>query len=154
MLDSATILKGISTTASVINTLNALIKGTKGDKRALLLELQGNIRLMVLYVDGGAPIDKVIKKLDVSRCKAALESNFKFNSLKRGKVSRAATKGVPQYKAFVGWTTEQLFSSIYLKIRDLQNIVEIDPANKRFRKNVRLLNVLKLMLLLLRHLRS
>ena len=60
MLDSATILKGISTTASVINTLNALIKGTKGDKRALLLELQGNIRLMVLYVDGGAPIDKVI----------------------------------------------------------------------------------------------
>ncbi len=154
MLDSATVLQGISTTTSVINTLNALIKGTKGTKRALLLELQGNIRLIVLYANGGAPIDKVIKKLDVSQCKAALESNFNFNSLKRGRVQRAVTQGAPQYKAYAGWTTERLFSSIYLKVRDLQNIVEIDPGNKRFRKNVRLLNVLKLMLLLLRHLRS
>jgi hypothetical protein len=154
VLDSATILQGINTTASVINALNTLIKGTKGTRRALLLELQSNIRLIMLYADGGAPIDKVIKKLDVSQCKAALESNFNFNSLKRGRVQRAVTQGTPQYKAYAGWTTERLFSNIYLKVRDLQNIVEIDPGNKRFRKNVRLLNVLKLMLLLLRHLRS
>ncbi len=47
-----------------------------------------------------------------------------------------------------------MFTSIYLKIKELQHIVEIDSENKRFRKNVRLLNVLKLMLLLLQHLKS
>lgn len=154
MFDSATILKGITTTASVINTLNSVIKRTKGVKRALLLELHSNIRLIFLYRDEGVPIDKVIKKLDVSRCKAALESNFNFKSLKRGRVSKTITEDVPQYKAYVGWTTERLFSSIYLKINGLQDIVELDPDNKRVRKSVRLLNVLKLLILLLRHLKS
>lgn len=153
-MDPTIILKGISTTASVVNTLNSLIKGTKGVKRSLLIELQSNVQLISLYIEGDAPIDKVISKLDASRCKAALESNFNFNSLKRGRVSKAATEGVPQYKAYVGWTTEQLFSNIYLKIRELQNIVDIDPDNKKFRKSVRLINVLKLMLLLSKHLRA
>ncbi len=154
MLDSTTILRGITTTTAVINTLKSLTKGTRGTKRGLVIELHSNIRLILLYAEGGAPIDKVIGKLDVSKCKAALESDFNFNSLKRGRVSKPAAKDVAQYKAYVGWTTEQLFSNIYLKITDLQNIVDIDPGNRRFRKSVRLLNVLKLMILLLRHLKS
>ncbi|MFQ5936068.1 MAG: hypothetical protein ACE5LB_06650 [Acidiferrobacterales bacterium] len=154
MLDSTTVLKGIATTTTVINTLNSLVKGTKGVKRALLLELQSNIQLILLYRDDDAPIDKVINKLEISQCKAALESNFNFNSLKRTRVSKSVAKVSSEYGHYVGWTTEQLFANIYLRTKNLQNLVDVDPTNRKFRKRVRLINILKLMLLLLRHLKS
>lgn len=154
MWDPTTILKGIDTTTSVVKALQSLVKGSRGVKRALLLELQSNIQLILLYTEGAVPIDKLIRKLDVSQCKSALESNFNFASLKRGRVSETLTRGVTQFRPYVGWTTEQLFSNIYLKIRELQSIVEIDSDGKQFRKGVRLLNTLKLMLLLLKHLKS
>lgn len=154
MWDATSILKGIDTATSVAQTLRSLVKGTKGLKRRLLLELQANIQLISLYTQGSVPIDKVIRKLEVTHCRAALESDFNFNSLKRGRVSKTLARRLPQFEPYVGWTTEQLFTNIYLKIRELQHIVEIDSDNKRFRKNVRLLNVLKLMLLLLQHLKS
>lgn len=152
--DATSILKGIDTAASVAQALRSLVKGTKGLKRGLLLELQANIQLISLYAQGSAPIDKIIRKLDVTQCRAALESDFNFNSLKRGRVSKTLAGQAPQFAPYVGWTTEQLFTNIYLKIRELQHIVEIDSGNKRFRKNVRLLNVFKLMLLLLQHLKA
>lgn len=154
MFDPVTIFKGISTTTAIVSILNSLIRGTKGIKRGLLIELQSNIHLIMLYTEGGAPIDKVIDKLDVAKCKAALESNFNFSSLRKGRVSKAVAKALPQYRAYVGWTTEQLFSNIYLKVRQLQHIVDIDADNKKFRKSVRLINILKVMLLLLKHIKS
>jgi hypothetical protein len=153
-LDASTVFKGITTAASVVSALRPLIKSSRGIKRGLLMELQSNIQLIFLYTEGGLPIDSVIRKLDTSRCKAALESDFNFSLLKRAAVSRSLAHGVAQFKPYIGWTTEQLFSAIYLKISELQHIVEIDPNNKQFRKGVRLLNVFKLMLLLLRHLRT
>ena len=154
MWDPTTIFKGIDTTTSVVRALQSLLKGSRGLKRALLLELQKNIQLILLYREGEVPIDKLIRKLDVSHCKAALESNFNFTSLKRGRVSKALTQGVAQFRPYVGWTTEQLFSNIYLKITELQTIVDMGGDGKQLRKGVRLLNALKLMLLLLRHLKS
>ncbi len=154
LVDPGTVLRGASATAAVIDTLRALVKGTRGTKRVLLLELEHNIRLILLYARGGAPIDKIIKKLEVARCQAALESDFSFKSVKRGRVSKATAADAAQLQPYVGWTTERLFASVYLKVRELQTIVEIDSGNAHFRKSVRLLNVLKLMLLLLRHLRS
>lgn len=151
--DPTTIFKGIDTTTSVVKALRSLLKGSRGIRRALLLELQNNIQLVLLYREGQVPIDKLIRKLDVSHCKAALQSDFNFASLKRGRVSEALTQGVAQFRPYIGWTTEQLFSNIYLKITELQNIVDIDSEGKQFRKGVRLLNVLKVMLLLLKHLK-
>jgi hypothetical protein len=54
----------------------------------------------------------------------------------------------------VGWSTERLFSNIYVKIKDLQTIVRMDPENKKIRKGVRLINILKLMLLLMKHINA
>lgn len=154
MWDVTSILKGLDTATSVARALRSLVKGTKGLKRRLLLELQANIQLIALYTQGSVAIDKIIRKLDVTHCRAALESDFNFNSLKRGRVSKTLVRRLPQFEPYVGWTTEQLFTNIYLKITELQHIVDIDRDNKRYRKNVRLLNVLKLMLLLLEHLKS
>jgi hypothetical protein len=86
--------------------------------------------------------------------KAALESGFNFNSLKKGKVREVVAGDQPQYQQYVGWSTEKLFSNIYVKIKDLQTIVRMDPHNERIRKGVRLINVLKLMLLLMKHINA
>ncbi len=154
MVEAEAILTIISTTASVLPTLDRLIKRARGRKRVLLLELRNDIQLIGLYTEGDSPIDKVIAKLEIEKMEAALESDFNFRSLKKGKLKQSTVGDVPQHRPYVGWTTEQLFSSIYLKIKQLQTIVEIDPDNERFRKSVRLINIRKLMILLLKHIAS
>ena len=154
MAEVGVVLTAISTTASLIKTIDSLIKGTRGRKRALLLELRHNIGVIDLYTEGNSPIDSVIAKIETEQLKAALESNFDFGSLKRSKVKKRTAGKTPQYKRYIGWTTEKLFSSIYLRIKELQTIVEIDPYNERYRKSVRLINIRKLIILLLKHIRS
>jgi hypothetical protein len=148
------VLTAVSTTTSVLRAIDSLIRGTRGRKRALLLELRHNIGVINLYTEGNSPIDSVITKIETEQLKAALESNFDFGSLKRSRVRKRTAGNTPQYKRYIGWTTEKLYSNIYLRIKELKTIVEIDTYNKRYRKSVRLLNIRKLMILLLKHIRS
>jgi hypothetical protein len=144
----------ISIVDSVLATINAWVKGTKGWKRKLQLELQSNIELIFSYVRYDLPVDDVIANLRTAHMKAALESGFNFNSLKKGQVIEGVTGKQPQYQQYVGWTAERLFSNIFVKMQDLQTIVKMDPQNKRIRKGVRLINLLKLMLLLMKHINA
>jgi hypothetical protein len=136
---------------SILRTINGWVRGSRGWRRKLQLELLGNIELIFSYVKYDLPANDVIANLQTARMKAALESGFSFRSLKKGGVTKRVAGEEPQYQQYVGWTTERLFSNIYLKIQDLQTIVEIDPENERIRKGVRLTNILKLMLLLMKH---
>lgn len=154
MIEPGSILSGLSNVTSVLSTLNGLLKGSRGIQRTLLLELEGNIRLILLSVKGGTPLEKIVPRLETASLHKAMESGFNFNSLKSGKVKPKAVGDAPQMQSYVGWTTEKLFANVYLKIRDLQHIVEIDATNENFRTGVRLQNILKMMLLLVRHIRS
>jgi hypothetical protein len=138
----------------VLETINAWVRGTRGWRRRLQLELLSNIELIFSYIRYDLPVDDVIANLQTENMKAALESGFNFNSLKKGKVREAVAGDQPQYQQYVGWSTEKLFSNIYVKIKDLQTIVRMDPHNERIRKGVRLVNVLKLMLLLMKHINA
>ena len=149
-----TVFKGLNTAEKVARALYGLIKSSKGSRRTVLLELKENINLILLYTNDGAPIDRVIKKLATKQYRAALASGFNFNSLKRSMITASTIDGVDWYRPYIGWTTEQLFEQITLKISELQNIVDIDTDNRKLRKGVRLKNILKLMLLLLRHIRG
>ena len=151
MFSLGTLSHLISVVDSVLETINAWVKGTKGWKRKLQLELLSNIELVFSYVRYGLPVDDVIGNLRTENMKAALESGFNFNSLRRGRVAESVAGKQPQYQRYVGWATEQLFSSIYVKTQDLQTVVKMDPQNERIRKGVRLVNILKLMLLLMKH---
>jgi hypothetical protein len=144
----------ISSVDSVLETINAWVRGTRGWRRRLQLELLSNIELIFSYIRYDLPVDDVIANLQTENMKAALESGFNFNSLKKGKVREVVAGDQPQYQQYVGWSTEKLFSNIYVKIKDLQTIVRMDPHNERIRKGVRLINVLKLMLLLMKHINA
>lgn len=154
MFNLGTLSQLMSIFDSILETINAWVKGTRGWRRKLQLELLSNIELIFSYAKYDLPVDDVIANLQTARMKAALESGFNFNSLKKGGVTERVAGEQPQYQQYVGWTTERLFSNITVKIQDLQTIVKIDPANEKIRKGVRLINILKLMLLLVKHINA
>ena len=154
MFSLGTLSHLLSVVDSVLETINAWVKGSKGWKRKLQLELLSNIELIFSYVRYGLPVDDVIASLRTEHVKAALESGFNFNSLRRSRVAASVAGDRPQYQQYVGWTTEQLFSNIYVKTQGLQTVVRLDPGNERIRKGVRLINILKLMLLLMKHINA
>ncbi len=154
MFSLGTLSQLVSSVDSVLETINAWVRGTRGWKRRLQLELLSNIELVFSYAKYDLPVDDVIANLQTENMKAALESGFNFNSLKRGKLKGDVAGDQPQYQQYVGWSTERLFSNIYVKIKDLQTIVRMDPDNEKIRKGVRLTNILKLMLLLMKHINA
>lgn len=154
MIDPASVLGSLSNITGVLGTIDNLLKGSRGSKRALLLELEGNLRLARLGKKGNVSADKLIRRLETDALRKAMESGFNFSSLKSGKVRRQIVGDATQMQRYVGWSTEKLFSNIYLKIRELQNIVELAPDSDHFRVNVRLRNIFRLMVLLVRHIKS
>lgn len=155
MIDPASVLGSLANLSSVLGAFDGLLKGARGTKRSLLLELEANLRLAQIGKQGNISAEKLIQRLQTKALQNAIaDDNFKFSSLKSGKVKKQLVGDAPQLQRYVGWTTEKLFLNIYLKIGDLQHIVELAPDADHFRVNVRLGNVFRLMLLLARHIRS
>jgi hypothetical protein len=138
---------------SSIRLLDDLLTRYKGMKRMLLLELKKNLST-ISYLEKNVPIDTVIGKLKITRLEKALESNFDFRSfsLIKHKVSKKTAGKSATNQRYIGWTTEQLFNSIYLKIDNLQTLVSITPEPEHIDKKARLMNIYRQINLLLLHL--
>jgi hypothetical protein len=144
----------ISVVDLVSKSISSWVKRARGRKRKLLLELQCNVELIFSYGRYDLPIDDVIANLQTAQVEAALESDYNLNLLKKGEVTKRTAGKEPHYQQYVGWTTERLFTNLYVKIKDLQTIIKIDPHNENIRKRVRLINILKQMLLLTKHINA
>jgi hypothetical protein len=140
-----------------INAINTLIKQSRGQRRELLRELQNNINQISVYIESGAEdagIDMVIAALQVSCYEAASKDGFDFNALHRGRLAPRLLKDLPQFKTYGGFSTEQLFDKLYTWMHRLKIIARDYPDSPKFRKRVRLINIWKLMLLLVKHINS
>lgn len=154
MIDPATVLGSLSNVSNVLNTVGSMVKGSRGTQRSLLLELESNIRLAQIGRKGKVSAEKLVQRLETGAIRKAMESGFNFSSLKSGKVKKSVAGDSLQLQRYIGWTTEKLFTNIYLRILELQNIVALDPDSDHFRVNIRLKNIFRLMLLLVRHIKS
>lgn len=150
----AAFLSGLSSAAAAAKTLQSLLKNSRGLKRALLLELQKNLNLLYLFEGDASKLKTLVNRLEVRVYEEAVRSDFDFTDIKKGGLKPQLVKDIKQLQAYAGWSTEQLFENIYLKIHQLKSIIEIDPDNARFRLNVRLMNLHKMMLLLIKHVKS
>jgi hypothetical protein len=137
--------------AEAIELALNLMRTNRGTKKRILLEMQENIATIQLYIENDLPIDKVVQDLAVEELKDALRNDFNLNSFNRNKISSESTAQIPFFERYTGWTTEELFNNIYMKILELQKIVRLDPDNPNIRKSVRLINIFKLIKLLLIH---
>jgi hypothetical protein len=141
----------ISTTEKIAASLFKWITGNRGLKRTVAIELKENIELVRLYVESGCDPMELVPLLKEAAFRNALAQGFNFNSLKRAKISAASTKGIPQLRAYHGWSTQKLFESVYEKIATLKHAVNLRNNRKPVRIGVRLTNVFKLMVVLAHH---
>lgn len=156
-MDIKSLFSGLADLAPGIKSINALIKESRGTKREVLRELHDNIDRIALFQQTGMPADginRVVSGLRVETYLAASKSGFDFNSLQKAKLAAASVRDVPLFKSLVGSTTEQLFDKVYAAIHRLRIICAEYPDDPKLRKNVRLVNIFKLMLVLVRHIKS
>ena len=145
------ILKVIEVIPAFFKMVNRIAAKSKGEERGVILEMKANAELIQLYVNGEADLDHVIEKLEIEYLQKVLHSDFEFTTIKRGKVKKVSTGDIAFFNKYIGWTTEALFANLYVKIKTLKNFTDMQPKNYHVRKNVRLINVLKLIKLIIIH---
>lgn len=151
-MDIGAFLSALTNFSAAIRLIEDYLGRNDSTRNSLLLELKENISIIELYKISGSPIDSVILQLKTETMKKTLESNFNFNHLKGTKVPRSATGDVAFFSPYIGKTTRELFQIVYLRISELQRVVQIDPDNPNIRKSVRLINIFKLIKFILVHL--
>ena len=153
-MDFITAFQALMTTEKMAKSVNAILKNAKGHKRAVLRELRENLNLLLLARKNQLPSDKVISKLERKNYLAASDAGFNFKSIKRSSLKEKTTRDVPQFKKYIGWSTERLLENIYLKVKQLQDIIEMQVTVESLNLNTRLENLTRLMILLLQHIKS
>ena len=90
----------------MLDEIDKVLKGTRGKKRGLLLEIKQNVVTIELFFKNQAPIDRVIENLFIGKMEDTLITGYKLNSLTTDRVTRKETGGATFYQAYIGWTTE------------------------------------------------
>jgi len=147
-------LKGVGTFEKTGKTLSALIKGKKGAQRAFLDEIRHNSTVCWLYLNRDAKLSQVISELKHDIYDQLSAQGFNFNSLKKGKIKSHPSLKRSDLKYFIEMSTEDLVSIIYQRIKDLKLTYKLSSDNPKNRFSVRVRNIQKRILLLLRHMRS
>ncbi|MBN1834928.1 MAG: hypothetical protein JW820_03695 [Spirochaetales bacterium] len=145
---------GIAAAAAAVDALSGLIRRSKGRRRALLLELRGNLSLLHEFLKSDLDPKQTVKQLEMESFRSLWGSNFSFAALERRKVSKACAAGAASLERYVGWRTERVFETLYARIAHLKKLAAIghDPARVDLRR--RLQNLFLLLLLIVRHLEA
>lgn len=120
-----------------------------GVKSMLLIELELNISLLVYdYVENNLDEKTTIEQLKLSAIQQAFDKDFDFTKLKKGKIKAEILPKDDYYVKFHLDDAEKLFRKIHIKINELKRSIELYDAfnEKKLRLNVRLKNLLKLLL--------
>lgn len=135
----------------------SLVKGTKGHKRMVLIELQQNMDLMLdHYQKKGGQLKKIIPILKTEALKEAMEQGFDFSKIKRGKIKQVHLPKSSYYKKYLGSDLENLFERSLNTIEGLRVMLKLDPQleNPKYRPSVRIRNLIKLQLLIIRFIKA
>lgn len=153
MLDSIKLVfDTLASAAETVKVFKGVLKGTRGDTRALLEEIKENAGLCWLVVEKQIAPEKIINALSSKEYDRLLRTDFNFNVLKRKTIPAYKEISNTELSVFGGKATETLLVNIYDKIKDLKRIYRVDKDTKGIRWRVRVINLQKRTLLLLRHL--
>jgi len=143
---------GFGSIKDIIEGLTKLkdLKSEKsGVKNMLLIELELNISLLVYdYIENNLDEKTTIEQLKTNAIDKAFDKDFDFNKLKKGKIKADILPKDEYYVKFKLDDAERLFRKIHIKIIELKRSIELYDAfsEKKLRLNVRLKNLLKLLL--------
>ena len=146
--------EALSIFSSAGAALQALVdwrKRTRGDARAIVMELKDNYTYLNMVAFDGVPLENVIQDLSTAEYKRLAREGYNFNNLKRKKIEGHPSFEGTQMANWVGKSTEELIDSIYKKINELKILYPHNKDNDKYRWNVRVKNIIKLIWLLLKH---
>ena len=126
-------------------------KKSKGNIRAIVMELEDNYTYLKMVAFDGVPLESVIKDLSTAQYKRLAHEGYNFNNLKRKKIEGDPSFEGTQMANWVGKSTEELIDSIYKKIGELKITYPHNRDNPKYRGSVRVKNIIKLIWLLLKH---
>lgn len=145
------VLEVFAKTGNAIKGFVSWGKQTKGDARAIILEMKDNLTYLELVTIDGIDLGEVIEKMSLSEYKRLSKEGFNFNSLKRGKIKKYSSLEGTELSSWVGKDTEDLVKSIYDKIGELKIRYPHVSDSKKYRWNARVNNIRRRIYLLLKH---
>lgn len=156
-IEAATIIGAASELSNLQRAVQRLIHKNRGPVRAMLLELTFNYRLITdLYRSKEADPLPIIGALRTATYRKLASSDFSFRALKRAAVSKQLAGSSNFLKLYAGKSTEELITVIYEKIiiaKRYRALHEKSPKlTAHIRFDVRLHNIGKMLVLLMRHL--
>jgi len=152
----ASLFSTLGSAASTAKAFTKLLQNRRGEARLLLEEVKKNSTLSWLVVEQSVEPQKVIPQFSTRVYDRLLEKNFNFNDLTpRKKILQGnASLKDSDLASFIGKDVENLIEGIYDRIKELELIFQVDPANPRIDWNRRIINIHKRILLLMVHLKG
>ncbi len=150
-MDLPTVLKALSASGAAVKALGAWSRKTRGDTRALVLELRKNLTLLDLVAEDGVPLNEVLGQITTAEHERLAREGFNFNALKRGRIRSHRSLGGTDLARWQKKETADLVESIYSKITDLKLRYPHVSDRKKYRWGIRVNNIRKRIWLLLRH---
>lgn len=154
------IVSGANEISALQSWVSSFASKNRGPRRVILAEISTNFKIMKVLVKNDIDTSEIISALRTKAFDTLESSNFSFNALKHQKVSfqKLGIKNLPSFSFINGATTETLVCTLYERIRVLQSLEKAASKNSKLRKSirfdVRLQNIVKLMLILVLHLKS
>jgi len=146
--------EALSIFSSAGAALQALVdwrKKSRGNTRAIVMELEDNYTYLKMVAFDGVPLENVVQDLSVSEYKRLASEGYNFNNIKRQKIEGDPSFEGTKMANWVGKSTEELIDSIYKKIGELKITYPHNKNNPKYRGSVRVKNIIKLIWLLLKH---
>ena len=146
--------EALSIFATAGEALQALVdwrKKSKGNARAVVMELEDNYTYLKMVAFDRVPLENVVQDLSVSEYKRLASEGYNFNNIKRQKIESDPSFEGTQMENWAGKSTEALIDSIYKKIGELKISYPHNKDNPKYRWSVRVKNIIKLIWLLLKH---
>jgi hypothetical protein len=144
-------LESIASATSTLKAFNDWRAGTKGDAYALIEELKENTRYCWLVLEKDINPESIIPRLSTAEYDRLGKSGFDFNALKRQPISNMKSLKGTDLASWQGKSTEALIANIYDKIKDIKTLYPYLEEQKNIQWKIRIGNIQKRTLLLLRH---
>ena len=145
------ILKSIATTYSGLKAFSDMRAQTRGDARSLVEELKENSRLCWLVIEEEVEVGKIIPKLTHIEFDRLNKAGFDFDALQRKKIRNYNQLNDTDLASWAGKSTNDLVENIYDKIKNIKTTFTYAPTSDKRRWKIRVLNIQKRILLLVKH---
>ncbi len=132
--------------------LDGHLARSRGAGNGLLMEMKRNLQVLTLWSRDAIDLKDAVKKLECGRFETAVAGGHDLQKICRGTIRSTHVDDIPMLRHYTGKPTSSLLEELYLKIHELQTLIDVGPGRRRVDLRARLINVMKRLTVVLRSL--